>query len=77
MTRDFFKDGFTADQFRNCVTLVEGDAPQRLADRANAILKAEMEKAVEVFGSGGAFWIRPRVKGHTHSAKLVRVELVK
>lgn len=44
MTRDFWKDGFTADQFRNCVTLVEGDAPQRLADRANAILKAEMKK---------------------------------
>lgn len=42
MSEPFFKP----DDFRNCVHLVEGDAPSLLADRANKLLR---ERGAEVY----------------------------
>lgn len=80
MTRDFWKDGFTE---ADCVPAIRLDGyvgePMLTLAQANAILKAELEKAVEVFGLDAGYpvgWSASQRRStiDTHSAKLVRVE---
>ena len=67
---------FKAEDFRPSTCY---RTPVEIAERANAILRAKLEKAPEVFGHGiPGYWCQDlrgeRAKNDTHRARLVCIE---
>lgn len=83
--RDFWKDGFRAEDFYNGTPFKGNNFKEQLAERANAILKRELEKADQVFlvEHCGYKWLTfhndgdTKSKGVTHQARLVAIEKIK